>query len=118
MIKTALIILTVSSTGQTHMAMTETDSFDDCRDAAEVVGGILTEAEVKIAAMRCGQTDLQLTEYAHGYTEEEMRWHYRVEIKGTALEDGFLIQSIAPGTCNGEDEGTYCTISAQHPLGQ
>lgn len=118
MFKTVLVILTVSSTGQIHMAMSETDSIDDCRDAAEVVGGILAEANVQIAAMRCGQTDLQLTEYAHGYTEEEMHWHYRVEIKGTALEDGFAIQPIAPGTCSGAGGSNYCTISAQHPIAQ
>ena len=116
MLKTALIILTVSATGQTHMALTYADSVDDCRDTAEMIGDVLTESGISIAAMRCGQTELDLTEFIHGFTEDEMRWHYHVTVNGAALEDGFVMEHVAPGTCESPGASTYCTISAQYPV--
>ncbi|NVO56734.1 hypothetical protein HW561_13155 [Rhodobacteraceae bacterium B1Z28] len=118
MLKTVLIILTIGPTGQTHMAMMDANSVGECRRSAETIGNILGKNDIQIAAMRCGQTELELTEFAHGYTEEEMRWHYRVAVKGIELEDGFAIQHITSGTCEGSDAVTYCTISAQHPIDQ
>ncbi|KIC39002.1 hypothetical protein RA27_17710 [Ruegeria sp. ANG-R] len=116
MLKTDLIILTVGSTGQTHMAMMDAPSDAACQDAAQTIQAILSKNDIPISAMRCGETGLRLTEFAHGYSEEEMRWHYRVTVKGTALEDGFAITQVAPGTCEMSGPDTYCTISAQHPV--
>lgn len=116
MLKSALIILTVSATGQTHMAMMDTTSVDHCWESAQTIKAILSRNDIQIAAMRCGETALQLTEFEHGFTEEEMRWHYSVTIQGEALEDGFTIDCVAPGTCEISGPDAYCTISAQNPV--
>lgn len=118
MLKTVLIVLTISATGQTHFSMVETETTQACHKTAEMIGGILAETDVQVAAMRCGQTQLNLTEFVHGHPEEDMVWHYRVTVDGTELDDGFSAEHVASGSCTETGAQTYCAISAQHPIAQ
>lgn len=115
MLKTALVILTLGSGGTTHMALSEAESLDDCRDKADVVGQVLTASGYSVAAMRCGETGLDLTPYSHGYDDEDLRWHYLVTVKGDVLEDGFDLLPVEPGSCQAMGEGQFCAVSAQGP---
>lgn len=117
MLKTALLILTLGDGGTTHMALSEADSLADCEGMAEAVEQILTGAGYTIQAMRCGQTDLDLTPYEHGYSQAEMRWHYQVALNGSSLEDGFTVQMVEPDACEtGGETNAYCAVSAQGPV--
>lgn len=118
MLKTALLILTLGDGGALHMALTETDTAEDCAAMAEVVGQMLSGAGYTIAAMRCDRTDLRLTPFEHGRSAAEMDRQYRVTVKGTALEDGFVVQPVASGSCEAAQPDTYCAISAQAPVAQ
>ncbi len=117
MLKTVLLILTLGDGGTTNMALSEAESLADCQVRAESVEQILTGAGYTIEAMRCGETNLDVTLYEHGYTEADMRWHYHIVLNGTSLEDGFTASSVEPDTCEiGDDANTYCAISAQAPV--
>lgn len=117
MLKTALLILTLGQNGTVHMALSEAETLADCEGMAESVEQILTSAGYKIQALRCGQTDLDLTPYEHGHTPDDVRWHYHVVVEGTALHDGFTVRSMSPGTCATDgDASAYCAISAQGPV--
>ncbi|MFP7571394.1 hypothetical protein [Marivita sp. S2033] len=117
MLKTILIILTLGQGGAMQLALTETDSLEDCMARADVVGQILSGAGEQIEAMRCGETDLAVSPYEHGHGPEDLKWHYLVSVKGTSLEDGFDIRPVEAGHCDAS-AGKVCAISAQRPLPQ
>lgn len=117
MLKTVLLILTLGYGGEMHLALTETDTLADCEDKAEAVEQVLIGAGYTIEAMRCGETDLKVAPYNHAHKDADMRWHYRVVLNGTSLEDGFTARSVAPGACEVDGEANaYCAISAQGPV--
>lgn len=118
MLKIALLTLTLGDGGTMHMALSEAGSLADCTAKAEAVEQILTGAGYTIEAMRCGETDLSLTPYEHGHTAADMRWHYHVTLNGAALEDGFALRTVEPGTCVAEGDQTYCAVSAQGPVAE
>lgn len=119
MMKIALVILTLGDTGAMNLAVSGTETLEDCEATAEVVRQILTEAGAKIEAMRCGETGLTLTPFVHGYGPGDLRWHYQVTLKGSALADGFDLTPVEPGTCKADTAAQhYCAVSAQHPIAQ
>lgn len=118
MLKTALIILTLGEGGAMHMALTETESLENCKERAEAVGQVLTGAGYTIEAMRCGETDLNLTPYGHGASNRDLRWNYHVTLKGSALEDGFGARLVKPDACTAEGDDEYCAVSAQGPVAE
>lgn len=117
MLKIALLTLTLDG-GAVHMAMTEAESPEECKGKAEVVEQVLIGAGYTVVAMRCGQTDLNLTPYNHGAGDRDMKWHYHVTVNGTALEDGFNARLVEPGTCTAEGDDEYCAASAQGPVAE
>lgn len=116
MLETALIILTLGAGGGTQLALSVTESPEDCAARAEVLEQVLTGSGYTILGMRCGQTPLALSPYSHGHDADDMRWLYRVTLKGSALADGFDLAPVEAGQCAETAPGIHCAISAQEPL--
>lgn len=117
MLKTALLILTLTGDGGTRVTLTDSDGPADCAALREVVAQILTEAGSPPLLTRCGESALRLTPFVHGTPPEAEIHRYRVELPAAG---GFTVHPLAPGeTCTAApkaDPAVHCASSGQSVL--
>lgn len=116
MLKTALLTLTMTASGDPRLTLSDMESAADCQAARARVVEILTQSGVEVIAAMCGDTPLQLTPFEHGAAPEEEIHLYEVEIRGA----GFSVQPVAAGqSCGTAPPGTqlFCARSSQWVLG-
>lgn len=116
MLKPVLVILTLTSGGDTHLALSPADSAEDCAASREVVSQILTTAGAQILAAACGQTDLRVTPYLHAAPDSAFIHRWRVHL----ADGGPVIKPLADDAPCAEDrramQPSFCAISAQSVL--
>ena len=117
MLKTALLILTLTEGGDARVNLTESESPADCEASRDVVSQILTEAGSAPVAALCGETGLRLTPFVHGTPPEAEIHRYRVELPRAG---GFTVTPLAEGKgCipdTAADPAIYCARSGQSVL--
>lgn len=117
MLKSALLILTLTDGGAIRVTLTESESPADCEASRDVVTQILTGAGSAPLAAVCGETDLRQTPFVHGTPPEAEVHLYRVELPQAG---GFTIAPLAGGeVCTPDtaaDPAVYCTRSGQSVL--
>lgn len=117
MLKTALLILTLTEGGDIRVNLTESAGPADCEASRDVVTQILTASgHVPLAAV-CGETGLRLTPYIHGTPPEAEVHRYRVELPRAG---GFALAPLAEGEdCTPDtaaDPAVHCARSGQSVL--
>lgn len=117
MLKTVLLILTLTGDGGVRMTLTDSDSLAECEASREVVSQILTEAGSPPLLARCGESALRLTPFVHGTPPEAEVHLYRVELPQAG---GFTIAPLAEGEdCTPDtaaDPAVHCARSGQSVL--
>ncbi|WP_333817718.1 hypothetical protein [Tabrizicola sp.] len=117
MLKTVLLILTLTEDGATRVTLTESDSPADCEASRDVVTQILTGAGNAPLAALCGETGLRLTPFVHGTPPEAETNLYRVELPKSG---GFTIAPLAEGEAcapdTAADPAVWCARSGQSVL--
>lgn len=111
MIKIALLVLTLGSDGGVSMALTESESSEDCAATAEVIKQVLEGAEVPIVTIRCGESTLDLTPFEHGWSIADEVNRYRVVLAGQS--DFEVTPMTADESCANEPPLSYCARSGQ-----
>lgn len=116
MLKPVLVILTLTSGGDTHLALSPADTPEDCAASREVVSQILTSAGIQILAAACGQTALSVTPYLHAAPDSAFTHRWRVHL----TDGGPVIDPVADGAPCAEDrramQPSFCAVSAQSVL--
>lgn len=117
MLKTVLLILTLTGDGGTRVTLTDSDSPADCEASREVVSQILTEAGSPPLLARCGDSALRLTPFVHGIPPAAEIHRYRVELPAAG---GFTVRPLSPGEiCTPApqaDPAVHCARSGQSVL--
>ncbi len=118
MLEIALVILTINNAGLVRMSLSPAETMEACVEQAETVNGMLTGFGYTVLGMRCGKSDMALSEFSHGATVEDERHRYRVALLGDGLEGGFELTAVADGeTCHAPtSEQAYCVVSSQSVL--
>ncbi|MDO5642154.1 MAG: hypothetical protein Q4G26_07170 [Paracoccus sp. (in: a-proteobacteria)] len=118
MIKTALLLLTLTADGDIRVNLTETDGPDDCEARRDVVTQVLTGADMAPLHAICGPTALRLTPFDHAALSTDERYRYRVELPRAG---GFAIRPLSAGeACTpapDADPAVYCARSGQAVIG-
>lgn len=117
MLKTALLILTLTEGGDIRVNLTESAGPADCEASRDVVSQILTASGHAPLAAVCGETGLRLTPYIHGTPPEAEVHRYRVELPRAG---GFALAPLAEGEdCTPDtaaDPAIHCARSGQSVL--
>ena len=116
MLKSVLVILTTTSAGGSHLALSPADDPADCAAKREVVSQILTGAGYTIAGASCALTDLRFTAYDHSAPDSAYVHRWRVQLS----EDVPVIHPLTAGEDCKErldaKQPVYCPLSAQQAL--
>lgn len=114
MMKTALLILSLTADGGARATLAEKDSMDQCETSRETVVRILTEAGQAPHVGRCGETDVRVTPYQQGPDPEGPLLRLRIEVPAAG---GFSITALGPDApCAAAPEAepaVYCAHSTQ-----
>ena len=117
MLKTALLVLTLTDDGATRVTLSEQAGAEDCALAQTTVTAILSQAGQPPLAAVCGETALRLTPFEHGAAPDTEVNRYRVELPASG---GFTVAPLAGGeACTPAPEATpavHCGRSAQKVL--
>lgn len=118
MLKTTLIILTLTAGGETSMALTTATGPADCAAKADRLASVLDGAGMEVLAHRCAETRLSFTPYGHSPSSAPTRHAYRVTLPEG---EGFEIAPLAAGeACKADAEATpavHCVTSTQRVSG-
>lgn len=104
-----LIVVTAAAGDAPHLSLAPAASLEDCQAKAEVVGQILEGAGAEVLALRCGETALAVTPYAHDAAPGDFVHNWRVELEGETAR----IAPLAAGEACAAAEGVVCAVSAQ-----
>lgn len=113
MLKPLLVILTMTSGGDTHLALSSPETQADCEARQEVVSQTLAAAGAQVLAAVCGESDLSFTPYAHGAPASAFTHRWRVHL----TDGGPVIAPVAQGAACDEQrdamQPSFCAVSAQ-----
>lgn len=117
MLKTALLVLTLTEGGATRVTLSTTDDADSCEGLKTVVTSILTDNGTPIVAAICGLSAMELTPFDHSAGPEDEIHRYKVMLLS---DQNFLViplgarDSCTPGKI---DIGSvHCAQSSQSVL--
>lgn len=114
MLKTALLVLTMTGGGQVRVTLSETENMAACGKSREMVTSILKGAEIKVIKAICGPSALRLTPFEHGLGPEAEIHKYQVMVEKSGK---FRVTPLAKGaTCtptHDADPAIYCARSSQ-----
>ncbi|MDO5614039.1 MAG: hypothetical protein Q4G14_12470 [Paracoccus sp. (in: a-proteobacteria)] len=114
MIKTVLLLLTLTADGEIRVNLTETEGPDDCEARQDVVTQVLTGAGMAPLHAICGPSALRLTPFDHAALAEDENHRYRVELPRAG---GFTIRPLSGDEgCDpapDADPAVYCARSSQ-----
>ena len=114
MLEVALLLLTINDAGRIRMSLTYADDMPACIEQAAQVQGMLAGLGYSVLGARCGTTDLKLKPFHHGASVEEESHHYRVQLMGETLEDGYRLSAAPETGCRAPArEQAYCVVSSQ-----
>ncbi len=116
MLKTALLVLTLTDDGTTRVTLSEQAGVEECALARTTVTAILTRSGRPALAVVCGETGLRLTPLEHGPAPETEVNRCRVELPASG---GFTVEALAEGeTCTPAPGATavHCGHSVQKDL--
>ncbi len=117
MLKTALLVLTLTDAGATRVTLSEADTLADCEAGRDAVTAILGGAGVEVLAALCGgESTLRVTPFAHGVPPEQEVHRYRVEISGTRFVVTPLAEAEACAPAPDAEPAVHCAVSAQTPV--
>lgn len=113
MLKPVLVILTMTSGGDTHLALSSPETPADCEARREVVSQTLAAAGTQVLAALCGESDLTFTPYAHGAPATAFTHRWRVHL----TDAGPVIAPVPDGAACTEArdamQPSFCAVSAQ-----
>lgn len=116
MLKTALLVLTLTEGGATRVTLSTTDDPQSCEGLKAVVSSILADNNTSIIAARCGPTAIELTPFDHSAGPEDEIHRYKVML---LPDQNFLVIALgAREKCVVEQTeigSVYCAISSQTP---
>lgn len=116
MLKTALLVLTLTDAGATRVTLSQTDTLADCEAGRDAVTAILGGAGVEVLAALCGESALRVTPFEHGVPPEQEVHRYRVEIVGEDFVVTPLAEAEACAPAPDAEPAVHCAVSAQTPV--
>lgn len=116
MLKSALLLLSMTASGDVRMSLSETVDAQDCSFTRGAVLMILEEAGMTPLHAVCGETGLSLTPFERR-SPKPLAHRYRVELPS---EGGYRITPLELGAaCTPDheaDPAVFCTVSQQEVI--
>lgn len=119
MLDVALMIISLSGTGEPRLSVTEVVSVEACQRVRITIVGVLTQRNTQVITARCADNSLPLTPYAHGAVDADYRYHYRVTL---LPEEAYQLEYLGTDApCSEPQQASanaelYCVTASQAPL--
>lgn len=115
MLDIALIVITLTTTGEARLSVTEAVSLQACEQVRTTVVGVLAQRKTEIIAARCAANQLALSPYRHGVPPVDYQHQYKVTL--LAGQD-YVLEYVPPSTpcVANTEQASYCVTASQAPL--
>lgn len=117
MLEIALMIITLTASGEPRLSLTETVSLEACQGIRATVVGVLEQRKTQVFEARCGANNVALTPYVHGAQAEDYQHYYRVTL---LADEGFTLAYFPSAeSCRVQatlGKNVHCVLASQAPL--